>query len=360
VTTPFRQPVPPEAPPGSARCLVVDDDPLVRRSLCRVLLAQGMEPIEVESGEAALAMLMADRSIPLVITDLYMPGMDGLTLVREVRSRCPDTVVLVVTGVADVDTAVKSFQLGAADYLSKPVLMEEVRARVQSALEKRRLVLENRWLQKSYQERLETQLRELSQRNKEMFLGQIQMAVRMLEARDIYTRGHSQRVSIYATKTAVQLGITGDLLEQVRLGGELHDIGKIGTRDEILNKPGALTEAEFKEVQRHVTEGEEILAPLRRDHPIMLQIVRSHHEHLDGSGFPDGLEGDAIPLPARIVSVADAFDAMTTNRAYRETRTPAEALKEIGRHAGTQFDPEVVGAFQRGFRDLHRLPIQTA
>ncbi|MEK6597049.1 MAG: HD domain-containing phosphohydrolase [Gemmatimonadota bacterium] len=360
MTTPFRQPVPPEAPPGSARCLVVDDDPLVRRSLCRVLLAQGMEPIEAESGEAALAMLMADRSIPLVITDLYMPGMDGLTLVREVRSRCPDTAVLVVTGVADVDTAVKSFQLGAADYLSKPVLMEEVRARVQSALEKRRLVLENRWLQQSYQERLETQLRELTQRNKEMFLGQIQMAVRMLEARDIYTRGHSQRVSIYATKTAVQLGITGDLLEQVRLGGELHDIGKIGTRDEILNKPGALTEAEFKEVQRHVTEGEEILAPLRRDHPIMLQIVRSHHEHLDGSGFPDGLEGDAIPLPARIVSVADAFDAMTTNRAYRETRTAAEALKEIERHAGTQFDREVVGAFQRGFRDLHRLPIRIA
>jgi len=360
VTTPFRQPVPPEAPPGSARCLVVDDDPLVRRSLCRVLLAQGMEPIEAESGEAALAMLMADRSIPLVITDLYMPGMDGLTLVREVKSRCPDTSVLVVTGVADVDTAVKSFQLGAADYLSKPVLVEEVRARVHGALEKRRLVLENRWLQKSYQERLETQLRELAQRNKEMFLGQIQMAVRMLEARDIYTRGHSQRVSIYATKTAVQLGITGDLLEQIRLGGELHDIGKIGTRDEILNKPGALTEAEFKEVQRHVTEGEEILAPLRRDHPIMLQIVRSHHEHLDGSGFPDGLEGDAIPLPARIVSVADAFDAMTTNRAYRQTRTPAEALKEIERHAGTQFDPEAVGAFQRGFRDLHRLPIQTA
>lgn len=360
MTTPFRQPVPPEAPPGSARCLVVDDDPLVRRSLCRVLLAQGMEPIEAESGEAALAALMTDRSIPLVITDLYMPGMDGLTLVREVKSRCPDTAVLVVTGVADVDTAVKSFQLGAADYLSKPVLVEEVRARVHSALEKRRLVLENRWLQKSYQERLETQLRELAQRNKEMFLGQIQMAVRMLEARDIYTRGHSQRVSIYATKTAVQLGITGDLLEQVRLGGELHDIGKIGTRDEILNKPGALTEAEFKEVQRHVTEGEEILAPLRRDHPIMLQIVRSHHEHLDGSGFPDGLEGDAIPLPARIVSVADAFDAMTTNRAYRETRTSTEALKEIERHAGTQFDPEVVGAFQRGFRDLHRLPIQIA
>ncbi|MEK6687023.1 MAG: HD domain-containing phosphohydrolase, partial [Gemmatimonadota bacterium] len=146
----------------------------------------------------------------------------------------------------------------------------------------------------------------------------------------------------------------------VRLGGELQYIGKIGTRDEILNKPGALTEAEFKEVQRHVTEGEEILAPLRRDHPIMLQIVRSHHEHLDGSGFPDGLEGDAIPLPARIVSVADAFDAMTTNRAYRETRTAAEALKEIERHAGTQFDREVVGAFQRGFRDLHRLPIRIA
>lgn len=345
-----------EVTPGLARCLVVDDDPLVRRSLCRVLRAQGMEPIEAESGEDALAILLADRALPLVITDLYMPGMDGLTLVREVKSHCPDTAVLVITGVADVETAVKSFQLGASDYLSKPVLIEEVRARVQSALEKRRLILENRWLQKSYQERLEGQLRDLTRRNQEMFLGQIQMAVRMLEARDIYTRGHSQRVAIYATKTAVQLGITGDLLEQVRLGGELHDIGKIGTRDELLNKPEALTEAEFKEVQRHVVEGEEILAPLRRDHPIVLQIVRSHHERLDGGGFPDGLEGDAIPLPARIVSVVDAFDAMTTNRAYRLTRTPADALQVIEQHSGTQFDPEVVAAFQRGFRDLHRLP----
>lgn len=338
----------------------MDDDPLVRRSLCRVLQSQGMETVEADCGEAALDLLRADRSVPLVITDLYMPGMDGLELVREIKTRFPDTYVLVVTGVADVDTAVKSFQLGAADYLSKPVLVEEVRARVHSALEKRRLVLENRWLQKSYQERLESQLRDLTQRNREMFLGQIQMAVRMLEAKDVYTRGHSQRVSVYATKTAVQLGITGDLLDQIRLGGELHDIGKIGTRDEVLNKPGTLSELELREVQRHVIEGEEILAPLRRDHPVLLQIVRSHHEHLDGSGFPDQLQGDAIPLPARIISVADAFDAMTTNRAYRTTRTPEDALSEIEVHAGRQFDPEVVGAFRRAFPRFESLPVRSA
>ena len=146
-----------------------------------------------------------------------------------------------LTGVAEVSTAVECLKHGAFDYIAKPFMVDEVRARVDNALEKRRLVLENRFLQQSYQERLESSIRELDQRNKEQFVGQIQMAVRMLEKKDVYTRGHSQRVSRYAVKTAVILGFTGDVLDQIRLGGELHDIGKIGTRDSVLNKPGPLT-----------------------------------------------------------------------------------------------------------------------
>ena len=340
----------------AARCLIVDDDPLVRRTLGRVLQSQGMAVAEAASGEEALAAFEAGP-VPLVITDLYMPGMDGVTLLREVLERHPDTAVLIITGVAEVKTAVECLQLGAMDYLSKPVLVEEVRTRVHNALEKRRLTLENRWLQRTYQERLEERLRELSRRNQEMFLGQVQMAVRMLEAKDVYTRGHSQRVSIYATRTAVQLGITGVLLDQIRLGGELHDIGKIGTRDAILNKPGPLTADEFEEVKRHVVEGEEILEPLRKEHPAVLQIVRWHHEHLDGKGFPDHLTGERIPLVARIAAVADAFDAMTTSRAYRPPREVSTAMKELDRCAGSQFDPDVVGAFHRAFPDSTRLPL---
>ncbi len=349
----------PARPADVPRALVVDDDLQVRRTLCRVLRALGVSPAEAGNGRDALALLEESGEMPLLISDIYMPEMDGMTLLKEVRRRYPDTAVLMLTGVAEVTTAVESLQHGAVDYLAKPILIEEFRARVENALEKRRLVLENRYLQQSYQERLEAQLRELDLKNKEQFLGQVQMAVRMLEKKDVYTRGHSQRVSKYAVKTALMLGYTGEVLDQVRLGGDLHDIGKIGTRDAVLNKPGPLTRDEFEEIKKHVTEGEEILEPLRRDHPVVLEIVRHHHERMDGSGFPDGLRGEAIPMVARLVCVVDAFDAMTTNRAYRPSRQPDEAMAELQRCAGLQFDPDVVTAFQRAFPDVSKLPLET-
>jgi response regulator RpfG family c-di-GMP phosphodiesterase len=341
----------------TARALVVDDDAQVRHTLARILQAQGMATIEAANGRQAIRHLEDGGGIPLVVSDIYMPEMDGIALLKEVHRRWPDVAVIMLTGVAEVTTAVECLQLGALDYLSKPVLVDEVRARVDNALEKRRLVLENRFLQLSYQERLEFSIRELDQRNKEMFVGQIQMAVRMLEKKDIYTRGHSERVSRYAVKTGVLLGFTGDVLDQIRLGGELHDIGKIGTRDTILQKPGPLTEAEFEEIKKHVIEGEEILEPLRLHRPLVLQIVRHHHERMDGTGFPDGLAGEAIPIAARLMAVVDAFDAMTTSRAYRPSREAPDAMAELSRFSGIQFDPNVVAAFQKAFPDVSRLPM---
>ncbi|NOT09876.1 MAG: response regulator [Gemmatimonadales bacterium] len=337
--------------------MVVDDDALVRRTLVHVLKAQGLDVVEASNGREALALLEESGELPLIVSDLYMPEMDGITFLREVHRRWPDIAVIMLTGVAEVSTAVECLQVGASDYLAKPVMVDEVRARVDNALERRRLTLENRFLQQSYQERLEASIRELDQRNKEQFVGQIQMAVRMLEKKDVYTRGHSQRVSRYAVKTAVLLGFSGETLDQIRLGGELHDIGKIGTRDAVLQKPGPLTASEFEEMKKHVTEGEEILEPLRRHHPLVLQIVRNHHERVDGSGFPDGLRGEAIPMVARVVSVVDAFDAMTTNRSYSAPRPAGEAMDELRRFIGIQFDPEVVTAFSKAFPDVQKLPI---
>ena len=338
----------------TARALVVVGDAQVRRTLVRILESQGLSTLEAGNGRQAIRLLSEQNGIPLVVSDIYMPEMDGIALLREVHLRWPDIAVIMLTGVAEVTTAVECLQLGAFDYLSKPVLVDEVRARVDNALEKRHLILENRFLQQSAKERLETAINELNQRNKEMFVGQIQMAVRMLEKRDIYTRGHSERVSQYAVRTGVMMGFNGAMLDQIRLGGQLHDIGKIGTRDTILQKPGPLTDAEFEEIKKHVVEGEEILEPLRQQHPLVLQIVRHHHERMDGSGFPDGLAGDAIPKVARIAAVVDAYDAMTTNRAYRPSRSPAEAMAELVRFSGRQFDADVVSAFGKAFPDVSR------
>jgi putative nucleotidyltransferase with HDIG domain len=331
----------------------VDDDAQVRRSLARVIEAHGLSTVEASSGAEALAILERDGEVPLVISDIYMPEMDGVTFIREALRRFPDMAIVMLTGVAEVATAVECLKLGALDYISKPVLIGEVQARVDKALEKRELVLQNRF----YQQNLESRVRELDRRNKMSLINGVQTLVHALEAKDAYTSGHSARVSRYAVKTAVQLGYTGDRLEQIRLGGELHDIGKIGTREDILNKPGPLTPGEFEHIKEHAALGERILAPFMAESPSVLRIVRSHHERLDGGGFPDGLAGTSIPHEARIVSVVDAFDAMTTSRAYRASRAPAEAVDELKRCAGAHFDGEVVEAFLRAFPDPSVLPI---
>jgi putative two-component system response regulator len=332
---------------------VVDDDAQVRHSLARVIEAHGLATIEASSGAEALAILERQGEMPLVISDIYMPEMDGVTFLREALQRYPDMAIVMLTGVAEVTTAVECLKLGALDYISKPVLIEEVRARVDKALEKRDLVLQNRF----YQQHLESRVKELDRRNKQSLINGVQMLVHALEAKDAYTSGHSTRVSRYAVKTAVQLGYVGERLEHVRLGGELHDIGKIGTREDILNKPGPLTPDEFEHIKGHAALGERILAPALAESPIVLHIVRSHHERLDGGGFPDGLAGQLIPIEARIVAVVDAFDAMTTNRAYRPSRMPADAVQELQRCAGTHFDPDVVAAFVRAFPDVSALPV---
>ena len=331
----------------------MDDDGTVRHALARAIQGHGLATLEASSGVEALALLEREGEVPLCISDVHMAEMDGITFLREAINRYPDMAVIMLTGVADVSVAVECLQIGALDYISKPVVVEEVRARVDKALEKRQLVLQNRF----YQKNLEGRVRELDRRNKESLINGVQTLVHALEAKDAYTSGHSSRVARYAQKTAVHLGYVGELLEHIRLGAELHDIGKIGTREAILNKPAPLTPLEFEHIKEHSALGERILAPFLGESPIVLRIVRSHHERMDGCGFPDGLVGDRIPREARIVAVVDAFDAMTTNRAYRPSRTPVEAFEELRRCAGTHFDPEVVNAFTTAFSDTIALLI---
>ena len=325
------------------RCLVVDDEPRLRQVIAHLMRSDGYETLEAANGEEAVA-LLERNPVTLVMSDVRMPRMDGIELLRQVRGRWPDTAVVMITAIADVDVAVSCLSIGAMDYLTKPFHLEEVRARVEQALEKRRLILENR----DYQEQLEDKVAVQARRLEELFLASIQSLADALEVKDPYTRGHSVRVSRYSAIIAQTMGVDGDLLRQIELGGHVHDIGKIGVREAVLNKPGQLTDEEYDHIMIHPMVGWRILSPLLTEVPAALNIVRWHHERADGRGLPDGLQGNAIPIEARIVAVADAFDAMTSGRPYRMTEmTFAGGVDEIQRCAGDQFDPAVAEALTR-------------
>jgi putative two-component system response regulator len=340
--------------PNAMQCLVVDDEPRLRRVLVRLLEGDGFTCREAGSGVEALVALEQQAS-PLVISDLRMPQMDGVTLLREIVSRWPDTAVVMVTAVAEVESAVACLQLGALDYVAKPFHLDEVRARVMQALDKRRLLIENR----NYHLHLEERVQQQADRIEELFLGGVQALAQALEAKDPYLKGHSLRVAEYAVAIAEQLGLGDEARQTIGLGGHLHDIGKIGVSEEVLHKAGRLSDGEYRHIMEHMLIGARILGPLLDDSPTVIAMVRSHHERLDGKGLPDGLRGDAIPMEARIVSVADAFDAMTSVRPYRPSLPVERAIKELHTEKGLQFDPDAVDAFLRAFPEVDRLPIPT-
>ena len=322
------------------RCLVVDDEPHLRKLLSRLMREEGFACEVAENGRVAQEALEREPAT-LVLTDLHMPEMDGIALLRHVRAAHPDTVVILITAVSDVETAVACLAEGAMDYVPKPFHPDEVRARVRQALEKRRLVLENR----EYHERLEEKVAIQAQRIEDIFLASIHSLADALELRDTYTHGHSIRVSRYSALIGRELGMPDEFVRQVELGGRVHDIGKIGVREQVLHKSSPLTEEEYRHVMEHPITGWRTLQPLLRDHAIALNVVRNHHERWDGNGLPDRLRGDEIPLEARIAAVADTFDAMTSHRPYRPQLPIAITVDELVRLRGTQFDSRPVDAF---------------
>jgi response regulator RpfG family c-di-GMP phosphodiesterase len=330
----------PPAREAPVRCLVVDDDAQLRLLLSRLMRSEGFQCEEAENGRVAVEALRRQPAT-LVLSDLHMPEMDGIGLLRHVRATYPDTAIILVTAVSDVETAVACLAEGAMDYVAKPFFPDEVRARVRQALEKRRLVLENR----EYHERLEEKVAVQAQRIEDIFLASIHSLADTLELRDTYTHGHSIRVSRYSVLIARELGMPDEFVRQVELGGRVHDIGKIGVREQVLHKAGPLTDEEYRHVMEHPVTGWRTLQPLLRDHAIALHVVRSHHERWDGNGLPDHLRGEGIPLEARIAAVADTFDAMTSHRPYRPQLSTEATVDEIIGYRGTQFDARAVDAF---------------
>jgi len=278
---------------------------------------------------------LTEEAPSLLITDIHMPDGSGLDLARHLKETRPEVPFLVMTGKGEMETAIDAVRLSASDYLLKPFKNGELAAAVARVLQERtRLAKREQRIQA-----MEQQLLAQSEEADGLHFGNVYSLVEALEAKDPYTRGHSARVTRYAMSIAEGLGkrVKGDKL---KLGATLHDIGKIGVRESTLNKEGPLTDEEWRHVQDHTTIGERIVLPATEDEEI-LGAIRSHHERWDGKGYPDGLAGEEIPLLARVIAVADSLDAMTTNRAYRGSRSQAEALAEVRAMSGTQFDPEI-------------------
>ena len=324
--------------------LLVDDEAMIRQLLHQKLSAEGYRCEQAANAEQALEKLKED-SIELVILDIKMPGKSGVELLPEIKAKYPDTAVIMATAVSDASTAINCMKAGAYDYVTKPFNLDEVSFSVRRALEKRRLELENR----DYQQHLEQKVEEQAQKIRASFFNAITALAYALEAKDVYTSGHSQRVTEISVAIAEKMGLPKDSLEKIRLAGLVHDIGKIGVRESVLNKPGSLSEEEFEHVRLHSETGERILNPIVEDKEI-LRAVRHHHERYDGNGYPDGLKGERIPQMARIIAVADTFDAMTSERPYRKALTKEVACAEVERCRGTQFDPEAADAFLEVWR----------
>jgi len=322
------------------RVLVVDDEDFLRSIVRERLEIAGYSVDEASNGNEALAMLDGDAPYNVLLTDIRMPVMDGIKLLGEWGRRSPGTAGIVMSANAELDTAVHALKMGACDYITKPFNFDVLLITLENALRKKDL---ERQLD-DYRANLEEKVNEQTNIINLMYVRSIDAMIKALEAKDYYTRGHSQRVTLYSVAIAEERGMKGQELEDLRRASVLHDLGKIGVREAVLNKPGKLTEDEFGEIVRHPETAVGILEPIPFFRPL-LPVILHHHERFDGKGYPSRLAGDTIPLASRIMAIADTFDAMTSTRAYRKALPVADAIAEVRRCSGTQFDPDIVPAF---------------
>ncbi|MCC6651588.1 MAG: response regulator [Candidatus Eisenbacteria bacterium] len=304
------------------RVLVCDDDSRVRGLLGRLLASHGFSVRTADCGEHALEEI--SRHTPdLLLLDITMPGLSGFEVCRRVRRMSEGELlpIVLITGLPDTESRIRGLESGADEFVSKPFEHAVLLARIRALLRVKHLT--------DQLERTENVIFTLA---------------RTVEARDSYTDGHLWRLAEYSRTIATSLGCGPEDARHAWYGGILHDIGKIGIDDSVLRKCGSLTPSEFAEVRRHPDIGAEIVSSMRFA-PVVAPIVRGHHERWDGGGYPQGLAGEAIPLHARIVSVADAFDAMTTDRPYRSALDQVEAVHRLREGCGAQWDPTIVDVF---------------
>jgi putative nucleotidyltransferase with HDIG domain len=338
---------------SSRTILIVDDEKFIVKSLQRSLADEGYNVLTAANGIDGLK-IMEEDDISLVISDYRMPMMDGIEFLQRVKDSWQETIRILLTAYGDVSVAVQAINQGEVyRFISKPWSTEDLHTVISSAIALYDLIQENKRLTeltkqqneqlRYWNQNLERKVTEQTNLTRSTFLSSIESLVNALEAKDKYTEGHSIRVARIATAVAEALSVEHEEVERARLAGLLHDIGKIGIKESVLQKPGKLTADEMDHVRTHPVISEHILKPIIEDKEI-IRIIRHHHEHYDGNGYPDKIKGDEIPIAGRILSVVDAFDALTTVRPYVAARPKDIAIAEIKRCSGTQFDPTVVNA----------------
>ena len=333
--------------PAKPRLLIVDDEPEVRGVL-HDLLSGMYQCVEASSAEEALAQLR-EHIFDLVISDITMSGMSGLEMIPHVKTVSPDTVIVMISGIQTIESAINALRLGAFDYLMKPFDLRQAEAAVSRALEYHELVVAKKRYETRLEELVEQRTAELDQALdslEQAYRTTLQALTAALETRDAETHGHSERVVTFSLRLGREYGLSAPNMKALEFGSLLHDIGKIGVPDAILRKPAKLTEEEWERMREHPLHGQQILRGIDFLKGAA-KVVAQHHEKWDGSGYPLGLKAEDIDICARIFSVADAFDAITSDRVYRKGRPYEIAAQELDEWAGRQFDPKVVEAFHR-------------
>jgi response regulator RpfG family c-di-GMP phosphodiesterase len=339
----------------NGQVLIVDDELYIQEILKSSLSDAGYDCVAVGSAEAALTALTS-QEFDIAFTDIRMPGKPGTELLQEIKAAYPEVIVLMITAIDNAGTAIESMRLGAYDYIVKPFNLDQVLISANRALDKRRLENANR----DYQKYLQQIADERSAETRRLFYSMTQVFVHLLDLKTPFNEGHSRRVAEKSRYIARELRMTDDGVRKVYLAALLHDVGTILVEDMLLNKEGALTTDELRQIQEKSALADEVLRPILDDEEV-LKSIRHNRERYDGSGYPGGLKGNLIPLGARVISVVEAFDAITIGRPYRLPRSPEEAIQELVRCTQTQFDPQVVTVFtdlyERIFKNISHLSI---
>jgi putative two-component system response regulator len=352
-----------ESKPNTPNVLIVDDEIGPRESL-RMILKPSYNVYSVENGHAAIQMVQ-QMEMDVVTLDLKMPGISGIDTLKEMRAIDPDIMVIIITGFGSLTTAIEAIRYGVFDYIPKPFNVPEIMSIIDRSVQRRKInVRIKEFLGKYFGQNLfpgsgadpypflkngieritDFKWNDVDHSDPQSYLEFAKVLAYTLEEKDPYTSGHSERVSYYSDFLCKKLSLSSNDRSEIQIASYLHDIGKVGISDRFINKRGSLNSTDWAIIKQHTKKSVELLSPLKLA-PNILAYIQHHHEHYDGMGYPDGLAGEQIPLGARIIAISDSYDSMTSERPYRKPLGNGEAVNELTKYTGKQFDPELVTLF---------------